>query len=133
MSTTAQVRAGFGTALRTISGLNVDEYIVEGVRPPHAMVDCEIDYDLTFARGSDAYTFVVMVYAQRSNAEQSQKLLDAYRDPTDSKSIKTTLEGNATLAALIDYVRVTRVGRPELATIGNADYIVITFECEVVF
>lgn len=128
----ADVRAGFGTALRTISGLNVDDYVVEGVRPPHAMVDWEADYDMTFARGADVYTFSVLVFAQRANPEQSQKLLDTYRDPSSASSIKTALEGNATLGALVDYVRVQTVDRPQVVTVGNADYLMVTFGCEVV-
>jgi hypothetical protein len=128
----ATIRAGFGAALRTIPGLNVDEYIVEGVRPPHAMVDCEIEYDLTFARGAHQYTFVVMLFTQRSNPEQSQLSLDELRDPENTGGIKQILEGDTTLAGLVDYVRVTRVDRPQIATVGNADYLLVTFEVEVV-
>lgn len=128
----ASVRSAFGTALRTISGLNVDEYIAEGIRPPHAMVDCEIDYDLTFARGAHTYRFIVLLWMFRSDPEQSQKSLDVLRDPEDSGGIKQTLEGNATLAAAVDYVRVVRVGRPQIATVGNTDYLLVEFEVEVV-
>lgn len=127
-----EVRQAFADALSVIDGLHVDPYIVEGIRAPHAMVDYQVAYDLTFARGSDAYEFVVMVFAQRSSAEQSQKLLDRLRDPSDASSVKQVLEGDAGLAALVDYVRVAAVDRPQVVTVGNADYLMVSFNCEVV-
>lgn len=131
----ANVRSALGTALRTISALHADEYVVTSVRPPHAMVDFRMDYDLTFARGGHGYTFYVMVYDQLQQPEQSQRRLDQLRDPEAAAGtgIKQTLEGDATLAAQVDYIRVVNDGGPIVpVTIGNADYLRLTFECEVV-
>ena len=126
------VREAFAGALSTIDGLNVDPYLVESVRAPHAMVDFEVDYDLTFARGADAYTFVVMVFAQRSNAVQAQKFLDRLRDPSDAQSLKQVIEGDDGVAAAVDYARVLSVTRPQIVTVATADYLMIEADVEVV-
>lgn len=125
------VRGAFADALRTITGLNADGYLEDMVRPPHAMVDCSIDYDMTMARGADTYQFVVLVYGQRQNAEQTQKFFDKLRDPSDTESLKQVLEGDANLAALVQYVRVRTVGRPQVVTSATADYLMIEAEVEV--
>lgn len=133
--TIAAVRSAMGTALRTISVLHVDEYVVTSVRPPHAMIDFRAEYDLTFGRGADEYTFYVMVYDQFQQPEQSERRLDQLRDPNAAAGtgIKATLEANATLAAQVDYIRVVNDGGPIVpVTIGNADYLRLSFECEVV-
>jgi hypothetical protein len=128
----ATVRTNMATALRTISGLRASEYLTETVNPPHAMLDYEVEPDLTFARGADVYRFTVTVFANRSSSEASQKLLDLYRDPTSSSGVKYVLENDATLAAVVDYVRVTRIGKVELVPVGSVEYLAVNFDAEVV-
>ena len=129
-----EIRVAFADALAVIDGLHTDPYIVEGVRPPHAMIDYRVAYDLTFGgAGPDAYEFTVKVYALRASAEQSQKLFDGLRDPRNLKSIKYVLQNDAHLASLIDYVRVVDADDVVVVTVGNADYLMCSFNCEVVF
>lgn len=129
------VREAMGTALRTITvnsrPLYATPYITDKVIPPHAMIECEIDYDLTFGRTGDLYRFTVMVFAQRDSEREGQRYLDGLRDPSSTSSIKQTLETNATLDAVVEYARVVRAGRPAIASVGNVDYLMIEFEVEV--
>jgi len=128
----ATVRSAMATALRTIDGLRASEYITEQVSTPQAMFDYEVEPDLTFARGGDVYRFTVLVACERSPERASQVYLDLLRDPSSSTAVKYVLENNATLAAQVDYARVTRIGRVDPRVIGATEYLCCDFDVEVV-
>ncbi len=126
------IRSAMVTALQTISGLRATAYITESIHPPIAMLDYEAVYDLTFGRGADVYNFKVKVFSQRTGEKQSQVFLDTLRDPTNTAGVKQTLEDNAALQALVDYVAVRRVGFVEPVDIGQEKYLTVEFDVEVV-
>lgn len=128
----ATVREKMATALRTITDLKASEYITESINPPMAMFDYRVNPDLTFARGADVYTFTVRVFAARTPERASQVFLDLIRDPSTAGGVKRTLEDNADLAAVVDYVHVTEISEVEPVTVGNADYLSVRFTAEVV-
>lgn len=132
----ATVRAAMGTALRTITSgdiaLRVTDYLTDQVTPPHAMFDCEIEPDLSFGRGADVYRFTIWVFVDRTPEVAAQKYIDLLRDPTTSTGLKQTLETDATLAAAVDYVRVTRIGKVEIAPVAGVEYLMVPFDVEVV-
>lgn len=133
--TIAQIRSAFGTALRTIPGLNVDDYIVEAVRPPHAMLDWYCDNPhVTLGGCADEYRFLVHLYAQRSAADPSQKALDLLRDPQAAAGIgvMATVEASSAVSAVVDYARVRDIAPITVVTVGSADYLMSTIEFEVV-
>lgn len=121
-----------GTALSTISGLNVSAYMTDSIKPPQAMIDFHPDYDLVFGGSKDTYNYVVSIYTQRDNEQSSQKLLDTYRDPNDTSSVKYVLENNATLAAAVDYAWVRRCSPVEVVLVGTVEYLRVNFDVEVV-
>ena len=62
MATMTELRAGLATRLATISGLRESATIPDNPTPPQAVVFPEtIPYDTAFGRGSDDYTFSVLV------------------------------------------------------------------------
>lgn len=128
----ASVRTALATALRTISGLRVNEYITDEIVPPHAMFDYSIEPHLVFARGADVYRFNIKVFANRGSDVASQKFLDLLRDPTTSGGLIRTIEEDATLAAAVDYARVSSVGEIQIANVGGAEYLMIEVQVEVV-
>lgn len=128
----ASVRAAMGTALRTISGLHVSDYIVDEVVAPHAMFDFAVEPHLVFARGADVYRFRIKVFASMSAEVAGQKYLDLLRDPSTTTNLAYVLEENATLAAAVDYCRVTGISEVQVATIGAVDYLMCEWEAEVV-
>ena len=130
--TVATVRTNMAGALRTIAGLRASEYLTESVQPPHAMFDYEVEPDLTFARGADVYKFTITVFCDRTAERPSQVFLDSLRDPSSSTGVKRTLEDNATLATVVDYVRVTRIGAVEIIPVGAVEYLAVKFDAEVV-
>lgn len=135
MASFAAIRSAVAEALDSISLLRTTAYITDSVSPPAgggwAMVEFDtLDYDLTFGRGSDEIPVLVLVFAPREQAEASQRFLDTLRDPTTG--IKSVLEDDANILALVDYIRVRSCDRPQIAVVGNVEYIVAEFHCEVV-
>lgn len=128
----ASVRTAMATALRTISGLRVSEYLVDEIVVPHAMFDFAVEPHMVFARGADVYRFSVKVFASRSSDQPSQKYLDLLRDPTTSGGLIQTLETDATLAAAVDYARVTSISPVQIAQVGLTEYLMIEAQVEVV-
>lgn len=129
--TIAAQRAVIGTALSTITGLNVDEYMTDTINPPQAMIDLHPDYDLVFSGTKDTYNYLVHVYSQRTNEKSSQLLLDTLRDPNDAGSVKQVLDAIPPSATL-DYVWVKNCSPVEVVQVGVPEFLRITFEVEVV-
>jgi hypothetical protein len=109
MGKIADVRAGLATAMGTIAGLSTEAYVRDIADVPVAMVGGPdpLEYDKTFGRGHDDYTFPVMVFAARVSDEDSQTQLDAYLDPFGASSIKAAIEADSTLGGVVDDLRVT--------------------------
>lgn len=137
MATFAQVRAAVASALDGITGLRSTAYLSDSASPPPgggwAMVEFDdIDYDLSFGGATDELPLLVIVFAPREAEKASQVFIDTLRDPNAPTGIKPVLEADAGVAALVAYLRVRRVLRPTITTIGNVDYITVEFQCEVV-
>lgn len=139
MATFAQIRAAVSTALDGITGLRSTAYLTDSASPPAgggwAMVEFDdIDYDLVFSGATDELPLLVIIFAPRESERSSQVFLDTLRDPNAATGIKPVLEADAGIAAVLPsgYIRVTRVLRPTITTIGNVDYITVEFQCEVV-
>ncbi|MFZ5863016.1 MAG: hypothetical protein ACOYXR_09280, partial [Nitrospirota bacterium] len=96
------------------------------------MFDFAIEPHMVFARGADVYRFRVKVFASMSSEVAGQKFLDLLRDPSTTTNLGYVLETDATLAAAVDYVRVTGVSEVQVATVGAADYLLVEWEAEVV-
>lgn len=128
----ANVRAKLADALRTIDGLRATDYITDEITPPQAMFDYAIEPHLVFARGADVYRFNIKVFLNRSSDTASQKYLDLIRDPTTSGGLIQTVEGDANLAAVVDYARVTGVGEIQIANVAGVEYLMIEAQVEVV-
>ena len=134
MGTIAQVRQALSDAVDTITGLRSAPYVPDQINPPQAVVwDTGVDYDVVMGRGADEYNFTVRVYVNRTAETAAQKLLDTLREPSGATSLKTVVEADAGLAAVVDYARVRRASPVELVTVGAVDYLSVEFEIEVVF
>lgn len=132
--TIAQVRTALANAVDGMTGLRATAYIVDSVATPQAVVSLNaIDYDLVMGRGADIYNYTVRVYTQRSSDRAAQLLLDTLREPTGATSLKTVVEADSSLAALIDYVRVTNASEVQTTTVGAVDYLFVEFTLEVCY
>lgn len=131
--TVADVREALAAALRTIPGLRASEYLTDEVVPPHAMFDYTVEPHMVFARGADVYRFTIQVFCSRSSDGASQKFLDLLRDPASSTGLLQVVETDSTLAAVVDYARVTSVGAIQIAPVKpGVEYLMVPFEVEIV-
>jgi hypothetical protein len=132
--TIAAVRSALAGAVETISGIRAIDYIPDQVNPPQAVVFRNtIDYDLVYGRGADEYHFTVRVYVGRTSERKAQEFLDELCEPSGATSLKTVVEANATLAALVDYARVRTAGVLQVATVADVDYLACDFDVEIVY
>lgn len=137
MASIAQVRQALSDAVDSITGLRCSPYVPDNVAAPQAVIaDDGVDYDLTLGRGADTYRYKVVVYVDRTAEIAAQKLLDTLREPTGSSSLKTVVEADTALAALVDYVRVLRSSEIQAVTTAGdmvAEYLMLEFDVEIVY
>lgn len=80
--------------------------------PPCAfIVDGEIEYDLALGRGSDILHFEIVVQVGLTTERGAQEKLRALRG---SGAVKQAAESDQRLGGLVDYLRVTKAGQPEI-------------------
>ena len=133
MATIAQLKSGISTNLKTISGLRSSDTIPEQVNPPFAIVALSsVDYDTTFRRGLDTYTFNVTVVVGRADARTGQNALDVYCAPTGTYSVKTAIELDRSLGGVANDVRVTGLSNYGNLTIGETNYLAAEWAVTVI-
>lgn len=132
--TIAQVRQALSDAVDSISGLRAVPYMPDNLNPPQAVVwDTGVDYDLVLGRGADEWNFTVNVYVSRTAELAGQKLLDTLREPSGATSLKTVVEADSGLAALVDYARVRSASPIVIATVNDTPYLSVEFTVEIVY
>lgn len=121
--------AAIATRLRTIQGLRVFDYMSDGIAPPTAIVSLprQIDFDLTYGRGSDTLTIPVLVLVAKVSDRASTTNLAKYLDLSGPTSIKEVIEADSDIGDF--YVpRASNVGA---YTFGAIDYLGATFDVQV--
>lgn len=132
MPTIAELKNGLATNLATITGLRTSGTIPEQVNPPIAIIVFNnVDYDTTFGRGMDMYSFTVTVIVSRADARNAQNLLDVYCAPTGTSSIKTAIELDRSLGSKANDLRVTGLSNYGNLTIGETNYFAAEFAVTV--
>lgn len=108
MSKIKDIRAALAAAM-VMDGLSTEAYVRDNADVPVAMISGpDIEYDKTFGRGHDDYTFGVIVLVQRTADEEGQAQLDAYIDPYGTSSLKAAIEADSTLGGVVEDLRVER-------------------------
>lgn len=108
---------------------------VEGQAAAPAMIIelDDVDYDLTFARGSDDFTFLVMVLLQSADSDGGQRTLRAALSSGGVGSkIKDILESDKTLGGLVSYADMTGTRRIGVIQYSGLAYIGAELVIEVV-
>lgn len=134
MTTIFEVRQALSDAVDTIPGLRSVPYVPRSLDPPMAIISDRggVDYDLVLGRGADVWKFVVSVYVSAESNVQAQELIETFQAPAGASSVKTAIESNAGLAALVDYARVKVVGPTHIETVSG-NHLVAEFDVEIVF
>jgi hypothetical protein len=128
MASISELRAGIKTNLATISGLRVSDFQPDNINPPVAIVFPQgVNYDETFQRGMQTYTFVVQVVVGRQSERSGQNSIDAYCSSTGASSIKLAIESNKTLGGKAFDTRVTDMRNYGELLVGEVNYLSAEF------
>lgn len=128
MASLSDIRTGLATRLATITGLRTAATVPDNPNPPIAIVQPDgINYDDTFQRGMQTYTFTVMVIVGRADERTAQNRLDAYVSSTGASSIKLAIEGDKTLGGKVFDTRVTELRNYGQINISEVIYLVAEF------
>ena len=133
MATMTELRAGLATRLATITGLRASATMPDSPMPPQAVVFPDsITYDTAFGRGSDEYTFSVLVIVGRVADRAAQLNLDGYCSSSGGTSIKAAIEKDRTLGGKAMDCRVTQMQNQSSLAIGDITYLTATFLVTVI-
>jgi len=111
MATMSEIRDGLKTTISGISGLRCYDVIPDNaINFPVAMfIPTNIEFDLAMQRGTDLYTFDVLIAVQRSDARTAQDKLDAFVTGSGSSSIRQIIFNNRTLGLANTDARVVNM------------------------
>jgi len=128
MALISELRTGLATNLATISGLRTAATVPDNPNPPIAIILPQgVEYDNTFGRGMNTYTFAVTVIVGRVSERSGQNALDAYVSSTGSASIKLAIESDKTLNGKAFDLRVTDSRNYGELTVGEVTYLSAEF------
>jgi hypothetical protein len=128
MASISELRAGIKTNLATISGLRTSDFQPDSINPPVAIVfPVSLNYDETFHRGMQTYTFAVQVIVGRVSERTGQNSIDAYCSSTGTNSIKLAIESDKTLAGKAFDLRVTDMRNYGELIVGEVNYLSAEF------
>ena len=121
--TLVQIRAGIGTRLATITGLNITDYRPGQIVPPAAVVGVPpvTDYQLAMRRGALESNPTILVFVSSAVDVWQADALCEYLDHAGSKSIAAAIAGDPTLGGVVNscHVRSSRVlGIDEVGALG---------------
>jgi hypothetical protein len=118
-----------GVRLLTIAGLRVYDFAADQVAVPAGIVGLPetIEYDSTFARGSDRVVIPVHLMVSKVSDRAGRDVLGPYIAGSGSKSVKATLDG--TLGGTVQTARVMST-TPQTFRVSDVDYLGATFRVE---
>ena len=99
MATLAEIRDGLKTTVGNISGLRCYDTVPDNAInfPVAIFIPTEIQFDLAMQRGTDLYTFDVLIAVQRADSRTAQDKLHGYITGQGSNSVRQTIFNNRTL------------------------------------
>ena len=128
MALISELRTGLATNLATITGLRTAATVPDNPNPPIAIILPQgVEYDNTFGRGMNTYTFAVTVIVGRVSERSGQNALDAYVSSTGTSSIKIAIESDKTLNGKAFDLRVTDSRNYGELTVGEVTYLSAEF------
>jgi len=99
VATLSELTDGLKTTIDNVSGLRCYDTVPDmGLNFPAAfIVPTDIEFDLAMQRGTDKYTFDILIAVQRSDSRTAQDKLHGYITGQGSNSIRQTIFNNRTL------------------------------------
>lgn len=130
----AQIRDGLKTTVSNISDLRCYDVIPDNAInfPVALFIPTNIEFDLAMQRGTDLYTFDMIVAVQRTDARTAQDKLDEFVSGSGSKSIRQIIYNNKTLGLADTDARVVNMTNYSADfNLNGIDGIGANFEIEV--
>ena len=130
------VRTNLKTALSTITGMRVFDYVPDSTNIPtnnaFAIVgQLSINYDYTLNRGFDSASCQIIVVVGRMSEKDGQSRLDGLLASSGSTSIKAAVEVDKTLGGAVQTLRVVSAS-PGTITSANIDYLSYQYSVELI-
>jgi hypothetical protein len=130
------VRTNLKTALQTITGMRVFDYVPDSTNVPtnnaFAIVgQLNMNYDYTLNRGFDSATCNIIVIVGRMSEKDGQARLDGLLASSGSTSIKAAVEADKTLGGAVQTLRVVSAS-PGTITSANIDYLSYQYSVELI-
>ena len=99
MATLSEIRDGLKTTVGNISGMCCYDTVPDNAInfPVAIFIPSAIEFDLAMQRGTDLYTFDMLVAVQRADSRTAQDKLDAFVTGSGSSSIRQIIYNNKTL------------------------------------
>jgi len=134
--TPSTVRTNLKTALQTITGMRVFDYVPDSTNVPtnnaFAIVgQLNMNYDYTLNRGFDSATCNIIVIVGRMSEKDGQARLDGLLASSGSTSIKAAVEADKTLGGAVQTLRVVSAS-PGTITSANIDYLSYQYSVELI-
>jgi hypothetical protein len=130
------VRTNLKTALSTITGMRVFDYVPDSTNIPtnnaFAIVgQLSMNYDYTLNRGFDSASCQIIVVVGRMSEKDGQSRLDGLLASSGSTSIKAAVEADKTLGGAVQTLRVVSAS-PGTITSANIDYLSYQYSVELI-
>ena len=130
------VRTNLKTALSTITGMRVFDYVPDSTNIPtnnaFAIVgQLSMNYDYTLNRGFDFASCQIIVVVGRMSEKDGQSRLDGLLASSGSTSIKAAVEVDKTLGGAVQTLRVVSAS-PGTITSANIDYLSYQYSVELI-
>ena len=99
MASLSQIRDGLKTTVGNISGIRCYDTVPDNAInfPVAIFIPSAIEFDLAMQRGTDLYTFDMLVAVQRADSRTAQDKLDTFVTGSGSSSIRQIIYNNKTL------------------------------------
>lgn len=130
------VRTNLKTALSTITGMRIFDYVPDSTNIPtnnaFAIVgQLTMNYDFTLNRGFDSASCQIIIVVGRMSEKDGQSRLDGLLASSGSTSIKAAVEADKTLGGAVQTLRVVSAS-PGTITSANIDYLSYQYSVELI-
>jgi hypothetical protein len=128
MALVSDLREGIAKNLRTITGLRAVATVPDNPTPPIAVIYPQnIEFDDSFNRGLQTYSFRVVVIVGRADERSAQNRLDSFVASTGPMSIKLAIESDKTLSGKAFDTRVVAMTNYGSLDISEVTYLSAEF------
>jgi len=121
-------------AAATVDGLRAKAYVDDKINPPEAQVFNRA-FDPRMTLGGSPKRPVglgLRVFVKRLDLKAAQIKLRGFMEQTGSTSVLAALEDDTNWPADTDYVEVVGIGAPFETSTGDATYLAVDFDVDVV-